>query len=78
MESNQIPTQCQDTQTPSSFVQKNHPENLILGDKNSNTQTRRELAVTTEHVNLSLLSKIDPTCFVETSVDQHLVNSMEE
>jgi hypothetical protein len=50
---------CQDTQTPSRFVQKNHPENLILGDKNTETQTRRKLERTYEHVNLSLLSKIE-------------------
>jgi hypothetical protein len=33
----------QDTQTPSRFVYKNHPEHLILGDKNSKTQTRRKM-----------------------------------
>jgi len=31
-------TERQDTQTPSRFVQKNHPENLILGDKHDGTQ----------------------------------------
>jgi hypothetical protein len=30
-------TKRQDTQTPSRFVQKNHPENLILGDQNAKT-----------------------------------------
>jgi hypothetical protein len=59
-------------------VQKNHPENLILGDKNAKTQTRRKLASSSEQVNLSLLSKIEPKCFAEASNDQHWVNSMEE
>jgi hypothetical protein len=27
----------QDTQTPSRFVKKNHPEKLFLGDKNAKT-----------------------------------------
>jgi hypothetical protein len=71
-------TKHQDTQTPSRFVQKNHPENLILGDKNVKTQTRRKLASTYEQVNLSLLSKIEPECFAEASVDKHWVNAMEE
>jgi hypothetical protein len=59
-------------------VQKNHPENLILGDKNVGTQTRRKLASSSEQVNLSLLSKIEPKCFAEASNDQHWVNAMEE
>jgi hypothetical protein len=55
-------------------VQKKHPKNLILGDKNVETQTRRKLESTFEQVNLSLFSKIEPKCFVEASVDQHWVN----
>ena len=26
---------CQDKRTPSRYLQKNHPQNLILGDKNA-------------------------------------------
>jgi hypothetical protein len=50
-------------QTPMRSVQKNHPKNLILCDKNAKTQTRRKLASNYEHMNFSLLSKIDPMCF---------------
>jgi len=59
-------------------VQKNHRENLILGDKNVETQTRRKLTSTFEQVNLSLLPKIKPKCFVGASTDQRWVNGMEE
>jgi hypothetical protein len=41
-------------------VQKNHPENLILGDENAKTWTRRKPARNDEQVNLSFFSKIDP------------------
>jgi hypothetical protein len=67
-----------DTQTPSRFVQKNHPKHLILGDKNAKTQTRRKLTSRSGLINLSLLSKIDPKCFVESSIDQQWVNAMED
>jgi hypothetical protein len=30
-------TKCQDKRTPSRYLQKNHPQNLILGDKNAKT-----------------------------------------
>jgi hypothetical protein len=52
-------------------VQKNHPESLILGDKNAKTHTRRKMERIFEQVNLSLLSKIDPKSFEEASSDQH-------
>jgi hypothetical protein len=53
------------------FVQKNHPENRILGDKNVRTQTRRKLARSYEQMNISLFSKIEPKCFAKASNDQH-------
>jgi hypothetical protein len=59
-------------------VQKNHPEKLILDDKNDKNRTRRKMASSFEQVNLSLLSKIEPKCFVEANNDQHWVNTMEE
>jgi hypothetical protein len=60
------------------FVQKNHRENLMLGDKIVKTHTRRKLACSYECVNLSLLSKIELKCFEEASNDQHWINFMEE
>jgi hypothetical protein len=71
-------TECQDTKTPSRYVQKNHPENLILGDKNAKTQTRRKLENSSEQMNLSLLSKVEPKCFAESRNDPHWVKAMEE
>jgi hypothetical protein len=68
----------QDTKTPSRFVQKNHPKNLILGDKNARTQTRRKLANKYEQMNLSLLSQVEPKFFIEAQNDHHWVNVMEE
>jgi len=70
-------TKCQDTQTPSRFLKKNHPENLILSDKHVGTWTRRKLAIISEQMNISLLSKIEPRCFEETNNDQHWINAME-
>jgi hypothetical protein len=59
-------------------VQKNHPKNLILGDKNDETLTRRKMASIYEHVNFSLFSKIEPECFRKVRTYQHRVNTMEE
>jgi len=55
--------ECQDTQTPSRFVQKYNLEHLILGDKNAQTLTRKNLANNIGQVNLSLVSKIEHKCF---------------
>jgi hypothetical protein len=68
----------QDTKTPSRYVQKNHPEELILGENNKGVQTRRQLIRSPEHANLSLLSKIEPKNFEEASKDKNWVNAMNE
>ena len=46
-----------DTKTPSIMTQKNHPEELIIGNKSDGVHTRRQLLYQTE---LSLLSHIEP------------------
>ena len=50
----------QDTKTSSIFLQKNHSEELIIGDKNVGVETKRNiLTIHTEKVHLSLLSQIE-------------------
>jgi hypothetical protein len=59
-------------------VLKNHKKNLILGDKNDKTQSRRKLENNSKQMNLSLLFKIEPKFFLEAGNDQNWVNSMEQ
>jgi regulator of extracellular matrix RemA (YlzA/DUF370 family) len=49
---------------PSKRVQKNHPENQIIGDKDLGVETRRKLIFYFEH---AMLSIIEPNNFVEAS-----------
>ena len=46
-------------------MQNDHFENLILGIENVGVKTRRKLANSPKHANLSLLSKIEPNNFAE-------------
>ena len=43
-----------DTKTPSRWVQKNHPESQIIGDKYSGVKTRRQLFYDEEQSLLSI------------------------
>ena len=53
--------------TPSSYVQKNHFEDLSIGDKNAGVKTRgKYLRDAAEEVHFSLFSKIEPNCFHES------------
>jgi hypothetical protein len=56
-----------DSRTPSRYVQKNHPEELILGENNKGFQTRRQFIRSPKHVIMSLISKIEPKNFEEAS-----------
>jgi hypothetical protein len=47
-------------------------------NKDTGFQTRRRLASSSEHANFSLLSKIEPKKFIETSEDKHWIDVMEE
>jgi hypothetical protein len=64
-----------DTKTPSIMTQKNHPEELIIGNKSDGVHTRRHLLYQTI---LSLLSKIEPSSIKEACKDENCVNAMNE
>ena len=49
-----------DTNTPSRWVQKNHPESQIIGDKYSGVKTRRKIFYDEEQ---ALLSIVEPKTF---------------
>jgi hypothetical protein len=57
-----------DTNTPSRIIQKNHLEELIIGDMNDGVQTRRQLLYQKE---LSLLSHIDTSSIKEACKDEN-------
>ena len=64
--------------TPSSNVQKNHFEYLIIGDKNASVGKRRRYLIDTmEEVHFSLYSQLEPNCFDEAKVDEHWIKAIE-
>ena len=56
-----------DTKTPSRITQKNHHEDLIIGDKSTRVKTRRQLLYQTE---ITLLSCIEPKSIKEACNDE--------
>jgi hypothetical protein len=67
------------SRTPSHRVQKNHPPEQIIGDKNAGIETRGSKRFRTpEQRHLALLSTIEPNNFEEASNDEHWVKAMEE
>ena len=64
-----------DTKTPSRITQKNHHEGLIIGNKSTGVQTRRQLLYQTE---IALLSYIEPSSIKEACKDENWVNVMNE
>ena len=48
--------------TPRKRVQKNHPSDQIIGNKDAGVETRRKI-LSLEKTNLALLSTIEPNCF---------------
>eukprot|EP00253_Pinus_taeda_P013836 PITA_13836 len=62
--------------TPSRYVQKNHPESLILGQKEAGIQTRRSITETSSY--LALLSSTELQNVREACKDEFWVKSMEE
>ena len=48
--------------TPSKRVQKNHPSDQIIGNKDAGVETRRKIR-SPEQTHLALLSTIEPNCF---------------
>jgi hypothetical protein len=63
--------------TPSRQVQKNHPSDQIIRNKDAGVQTRRRIC-SPEKVHLALSSTIEPTCFEEASKDEFWNKAMDE
>eukprot|EP00253_Pinus_taeda_P010991 PITA_10991 len=62
--------------TPSRYVQKNHPESQILGQKEAGIQTRRTIAEASSY--LALLSSTEPQNVREACKDECWVKAMDE
>jgi hypothetical protein len=63
--------------TPSKQVQKNHPLDQIIGNKDAGVETRRKIH-SPEQTHLALLSTIEPNYFEEASKDEFWNKSMDE
>lgn len=64
--------------TPNRYMQKNHPEEKIMGNKNDSLQTRRRLSRNNEQVNLCLMTEMEPKTFKEASKSDKWMDAMEE
>eukprot|EP00253_Pinus_taeda_P025022 PITA_25022 len=62
--------------TPSRYVQKNHPESQILGQKEAGVQTRRTVAEVSSY--LALLPSTEPQNMKEACKDECWVKAMDE
>jgi hypothetical protein len=63
--------------TPSKRVQKNHPLDHIIGNKDAGVEARRKIR-SPEQTHLALLSTIEPNCFEEASKDEFWNKTMDE
>lgn len=64
--------------TTSKIVQRNHPQEQIIGDRTAGVQTRRKLASASDQVHLCLISKFEPKTYIEASKDELWIKAMEE
>eukprot|EP00253_Pinus_taeda_P027922 PITA_27922 len=62
--------------TPSTYVQKNHPETQILGQKEASVQTKRTITEASRY--LGFLSSIEPQNISEACKDECWVKAMNE
>eukprot|EP00253_Pinus_taeda_P016343 PITA_16343 len=62
--------------TPSRYVQKNHPESQIMGQKETGVQTRRTVAEASSY--LALLSSTEPQNVKEACEDECWIKAMDE
>ena len=62
--------------TPSRYVQKNHPESQIMGQKEAGVQTRRTIAQASSY--LALLSSTEPQNVTKACKDECWVKAMDE
>jgi hypothetical protein len=58
-------------------VQKNHPSEQIIGNKDAGVETRRRIC-SPEQQHLALLSTIEPSSFEEANKDEHWIKAMDE
>jgi hypothetical protein len=63
--------------TPRKQVQKNHPSDQIIGNKDAGVETRRKIC-SLEQTHLALLYIIEPNYFEESSKDEVWNMSMDE
>jgi hypothetical protein len=63
--------------TPSKRVQKNHPSDQIIGNKDTGVETRRRIC-SLEQTHLSLSSTIEPKFFEEANKDGFWNKAMDE
>jgi hypothetical protein len=65
------------SKTPSKPVQKNHPSDQIIGNKDAGVETRRRIR-SSEQTHLTILSTIEPNFFEEASKDESWNKAMDE
>jgi hypothetical protein len=75
-EPNEEPVEDLSEKAPSRYVQKNHPESQILGDKGSGVQTRRTLVGSSS--DLAFLSTVEPHNVNQASKDECWIQAMNE
>jgi hypothetical protein len=63
--------------TPSKRVQKNHPSDQIIENKDAGVETRRKIH-SPEQTHLALLSTIEPNYFEESNKDEFWNKAMDE
>jgi hypothetical protein len=63
--------------TPRKIIQKNHPSDQIIGNKDAGVETRRRIH-SPEQLHLALLSSIEPSNFEEANKDELWIKSMDE
>jgi hypothetical protein len=64
---------------PSCWIQKNHPPEQIIGDRNAGIETKEcKRLCTLEQRHLALLSTFEPNKFEEASNDEHWFKAMED
>jgi hypothetical protein len=63
--------------TPRKQVQKNHPSDQIIGNKDAGVETRRRIH-SPEQLHLALLSTIEPNNFEEANKDEFWKKAMNE
>jgi hypothetical protein len=63
--------------TPSIRVQKNHPSNQIIGNKDAGVETIRRIC-SPEQTHIALTSTIEPTYFEEVGKDEFWNKAMDE